>query len=393
MIRTNSFSILPLEKLTKQVNYGFTASATQKGNSKFLRITDIQNDRVNWNTVPYCDCGEEDKKKYILEPGDIVFARTGATTGKSFLIQNCPKNSVFASYLIRVRPSSDIDSKYLAWFFQTPNYWNQITQNATGTTQPGVNATNLKKLKVPFPPLEEQKRIAAILDKADAIRRSRKKAIALTEELLRSTFLDMFGDPGENPLKFETGSINKVCSKVTDGTHHMPKTLETGIPILRALNIKNNSIDTSNLVYISEEEHIKISKRSPLEIGDVLLTCLGTIGNVAIFEEKNKFSLVRNIALIKPNFQKTTSEFLQFLLKTNYLQAQMKARARQSSQAALYIGEIEKLKIFLPPISLQKEFSEICKHNKKLLLLYQQDYEEQDNLFNSLLQKAFRGEL
>ena len=150
--------------------------------------------------MPYCGVTPAEADGARLNPGDVVFARTGATTGKSYLLNECPKGAVFASYLIRVRPRlTDVDPRYLAWYFQTPDYWRQITSSASGTAQPGVNATKLKSLSVPTPPLPEQRRIAGILDKADAVRRRRKEAIALTEELLRAAFLELFGDPVANP--------------------------------------------------------------------------------------------------------------------------------------------------------------------------------------------------
>ena len=280
--------------------------------------------------------------------------------------------------------ANNIDPKFAYYFLNTLNL-------------PDVGYSRhfrfLKRTFFPLPPLEEQRRIAAILDKADGVRRKRKEAIRLTEELLKSTFLEMFGDPVTNPKGWEVTILRDVCKKVTDGTHHMPKTVEKGIPILRALNIKKDKVETSNLLYISEEDYQKISKRSPLDKGDVLLTCLGTIGNVAIFNEDSNFSLVRNIALLKPNYKKTTSEFLKFILKTDYLQRQIKSRSKQSSQAALYIGEIEQLKIFLPPIELQRKYSNLSQEINDLHKKLEQDEFYQDNLFNSLLQKAFRGEL
>lgn len=136
------------------VDYGVTASATQQPSGpKFLRITDIQNGEVNWKTVPWCECDARSASGSRLQPGDIVFARTGATTGKSYLIRECPKDAVFASYLIRVRVGALVDSGYLSHFFNSPNYWQQITQSARGVAQPGVNASTLKTLKIPLPPL------------------------------------------------------------------------------------------------------------------------------------------------------------------------------------------------------------------------------------------------
>ena len=177
---------------------------------RFLRISDIQNDAVQWDDVPYCECPATDTVRYELHKGDIVFARTGATTGKSYLIRECPESAVFASYLIRVRPSGKVHPDFLAQFFRTPDYWSQISVVANGSTQPGVNGTKLKELSIPLPPLPEQRRIAAILDKAEAIRRKREEGIRLTEELLRSTFLEMFGDPVRNDRQWSAAKVREA---------------------------------------------------------------------------------------------------------------------------------------------------------------------------------------
>ncbi len=142
--------------------YGYTESAkSEPVGPKFLRITDIQDGKVNWNSVPYCECPEPGK--YLLKPNDIVFARTGATTGKSFLIRECPE-SVFASYLIRLRVLHTVTPDYLYAFFQSPDYWQQVTDEKKGTGQPNVNGQKLINIRVPVPPLDEQRRIVAYLD-------------------------------------------------------------------------------------------------------------------------------------------------------------------------------------------------------------------------------------
>jgi type I restriction enzyme, S subunit len=156
-----------LKKISTRINYGHTASASyERNDTKFLRITDIQDGSVVWEDVPGCECNENEKEKYLLEDGDIVFARTGATTGKSYLVKDCPKNTVFASYLIRVKPSADIDSSYLAYFFQSSDYWDQIQEKSSGSAQPGVNATKLKELRIPFTSATNQERIVTVLDEA-----------------------------------------------------------------------------------------------------------------------------------------------------------------------------------------------------------------------------------
>lgn len=208
-----------LQSLAASVDYGVTASANRANvGPQFLRITDIQDDRVDWQTVPFCEATRSEEASARLEVGDIVFARTGATTGKSYLLRHCPERAVFASYLIRVRPDrSQVEPRYLSWFFQTTDYWRQITSSASGTAQPGVNASKLRELSVPTPELGEQRHIADILDKADALLRKRKATIALTEELVRSTFLEMFGDPVSNPKNWPVKALGEVLAEIESG--------------------------------------------------------------------------------------------------------------------------------------------------------------------------------
>ena len=199
-----------LEEIAESVDYGVTASAASRPvGPKFLRITDIQDGIVDWDSVPWCECDRRSSEAAMLQSGDIVFARTGATTGKSFLVKNCPKNSVFASYLIRVRLQQIADPGYVSHFFQTGDYWGQITKGARGVAQPGVNATTLKSLQIPLPPLAEQKRIAGILDAADALRAKRRESLAQLEALLQSTFLTLFGDPVENPMGWPIAKVGE----------------------------------------------------------------------------------------------------------------------------------------------------------------------------------------
>jgi len=147
--------------LCEPPQYGFTESAiTDPIGPRFLRITDIQGGSVNWDSVPYCDC--PDPTKYLLQPDDILFARTGATTGKSFLVAECP-TAVFASYLIRLRVRKQVTPEYLYIFFQSPQYWNQIADQKKGTGQPNLNGSKLSHLRIPVPPLHEQSHIVSRL--------------------------------------------------------------------------------------------------------------------------------------------------------------------------------------------------------------------------------------
>ena len=144
---------------TVLVQYGYTESAILRSEGpRFLRITDIQDEGVDWTTVPSCNIGPEDESKYALRAGDIVFARSGATTGKSFLVQECPR-AVFASYLIRVRPGPCVSPEFLYLFFRSPQYWRQLNDNLAGNAQPNCNASKLKTLEFALPPRGEQNEI------------------------------------------------------------------------------------------------------------------------------------------------------------------------------------------------------------------------------------------
>jgi len=132
-----------------------------------LRITDIQDGYVNWNTVPYCECPNELVVRYSLQHGDIVFARTGSV-GKGYLISNVPEQAIFASYLIRVRVNRDkLLPEFAYLFMQSSFYWQQIASQTHGAVQPNVNATQLRSLLLPLPPLPEQREIARILQAVD----------------------------------------------------------------------------------------------------------------------------------------------------------------------------------------------------------------------------------
>ena len=131
-----------------------------------VRITDIQDNKVQWNSVPYCDIDEESINNYILKNNDILFARTGGTVGKSFIVDNISEEAVYAGYLIRTRYSSNLCGKYLKLFMESDFYWKQLRQGTTATAQPNCNGQTLSKMIIPLPPLAEQKRIADVLERA-----------------------------------------------------------------------------------------------------------------------------------------------------------------------------------------------------------------------------------
>lgn len=150
--------------VSSEILYGVSEPAKETGKYKLLRITDIQDNQVNWDSVPFTDFSEDKVSNYILKNGDIVFARTRATVGKSYLIENINIESIYASYLIRIRTSLLLNPRYMKYYFGSLTYWNQITDKSSGIGQPNVNGTSLANLYIPLPPLAEQNRIVAKIE-------------------------------------------------------------------------------------------------------------------------------------------------------------------------------------------------------------------------------------
>ena len=151
--------------ISKSILYGVSESAKSEGKYKLLRITDIQDNQVDWGTVPFTDFDEDKVSSYILHDGDIVFARTGATVGKSYLIKRLRQNAIYASYLIRVQTFDLILPEYVKLFFESGYYWEQIELGSVGIGQPNVNGTILGNLNIPLPSFAEQKRIVLKIER------------------------------------------------------------------------------------------------------------------------------------------------------------------------------------------------------------------------------------
>lgn len=185
-----------LNDISIKIHYGMTASAVKnKKDVRLLRITDIQNSKVNWSTVPGCEYSKNDLTKYLLAENDIIIARTGGTIGKSYIVKNISVSSLFASYLIRVIPSENILADYIKVFLGSSTYWSQLYEVSRGD-QPNVSGTKLKNLMFPLPSYEEQKsilkRVEILQEKCNSlekeIARSELNVEVLAQALLKEAF-------------------------------------------------------------------------------------------------------------------------------------------------------------------------------------------------------------
>ena len=160
-----SWAWTTIQEISASIMYGVSESAKTVGKYKLLRITDIQENTVDWNTVPYTDFDTKKAESYLLQDNDILFARTGATVGKSYLVKGLKEPSIYASYLIRVQASREILPRYIKYFFESGYYWDQISNSSVGTGQPNVNGTLLGELCIPIPPYSEQNCIVTEIEK------------------------------------------------------------------------------------------------------------------------------------------------------------------------------------------------------------------------------------
>lgn len=392
---SGAFPLQRLRDVAESIDYGLTASATAENTgNKFLRITDIQDGYVDWSKVPFCDAAENKLCAAILNDGDIVFARTGATTGKSFLVRNPPPKSVFASYLIRVKPSRSIDSSFLSHFFQSTAYWGQIKLKTQGAAQGGVNATSLSSLDIPILPLDEQRRIAAILDNADALRLKRKRALELLDGLTQSIFLEMFGDPIANPNGMPTTCLHDVVSadrKITYGILKPGPDIADGIPYVRVVDIQNSMIDVENLKRTSVEISREY-RRSTLKAGDLLISIRGHVGRMAIAPiECAGANITQDTARLAVDGADT--EFVKAQLETKAAQDWMARRTKGAAVKGINLGDLKLFPLLLPPLDAQREFSRRIERLRRMTVSANRQLHDLETLIASLYYHAFSGQL
>ena len=386
---------LPLAEIAAKIDYGLTASASEAQiGPKFLRITDIQDDSVNWDDVPFCEATPKKLAKARIEPGDIVFARTGATTGKSFLIHESPEDAVFASYLIRVRPSDRTNPSYLAHFFRSQKYWSQIKNRTRGAAQGGVNATSLGELEIPLPSLDEQRRIAGILDAADALRRRRREALALLDTLPGAIFAEMFGEPSTNKHGYKLGMIGDLLDDVRYGTSNKAGA-EGELPILRMGNITyEGRMDLRDIKRIDLPKN-DIAKHT-VRKGDILFNRTNSadlVGKTAIFNEDEPYAFAGYLVRARVS-NGNRPEYVAGYLNSPHGKKVLRNMAKSIvGMANINAKEMQKIPILLAPEDQQESYAERCARIDERRASLLDHLSQLETLFASLQSRAFAGAL
>ena len=389
-----------VNNISKSILYGVSESAKSEGKYKLLRITDIQDNQVNWDTVPFTDFDEEKVSSYILRDGDIVFARTGATVGKSYLINGLSQKAIYASYLIRVQTYDLILPEYIKLFFESGYYWQQIQLNSVGIGQPNVNGTILGNLNLPLPPYVEQKRIVAEIERwlsfIDIIEGEKRDLQTIIKQA-KSKILDLAihgklvpQDPNDEPAVELLKRINPDFTPCDNG-HYPVGWIDVILGDIfyhntgKALNSSNkegvlrNYLTTSNVYW--NQFDLSLVKQMPfrdnelekctVQKGDLLVCEGGDVGRSAIWNFGYNICIQNHIHRLRPKGDLNVS-FYYYVLR--FLKEHNRIGGKGIGLLGLSSNELHKIGMPLPP----------RKEQDRIVLKIEELFSVLDNIQNAL---------
>ena len=377
--------------IANSILYGVSESAKPNGRYKLLRITDIQENKVDWNSVPFTNYDEEDARKYLLNNGDILFARTGATVGKSYLVADITLDSIYASYLIRIQTSKNVSPEYFKRFFESGYYWEQISSSSVGVGQPNVNGTSLANLLIPIPPFDEQKRIVLESEKWFSLIESIEKesdCLSLNIERAKSFILnfaitgklvpqapsdepaiellkrinpdfrpcDNSQYPYDIPGSWQFATLGEVTSFLSRGKS--PKySEERKYPVFAQKCNQWEGITLEKVQFLEPSTLQKWPDEYKLQDGDVLInsTGTGTLGRTGIFYKNilggYPFILPdSHVTVVRGNKEILSQEYLFLISRSLYMQKWMiDNMVGSTNQKELYPKALEGFMLAIPP--------------------------------------------
>ncbi|MBK5206060.1 MAG: restriction endonuclease subunit S [Polaromonas sp.] len=337
------------------------------------------------------------RPEQILQEGDILVSSANSwnLVGKCCWIPNLPWKTTFGGFVsaLRAKPKQ-VSPRFLYWWFSSDRTQALLRSFGRKTTSiSNLSAEQCLNLSVPLPPLPEQRRIAAILDQADALRAKRREALAQLDTLTQSIFIEMFGDPDENVRGLPVEMLGTLCKRITDGTHQSPKWETTGVPFLFISNIVDGQITFETHKFISDETYVELTRRCPIELGDVLYTTVGSYGNAAVVKTTERFAFQRHIAHIKPDMGKAIPSFVAAMIQSTGVRRQVDKVAKGVAQKTVNLADLKSLLVFAPPLPLQQTFATRIQSVEALKATHRVALQELDRLFASLQHCAFSGEL
>lgn len=350
---------------------------------------------INKNTAKRLNCT-------FLQKGDVLIARMPDPLGRAciFPLEGESKFITVVDVCI-IRGCDDIDNNYLKYTINSPSIRSEISRQSTGTTRTRISRKNIGNLEIPLPPLAIQKHIADILDAADALRRKTQQIVDSYDELAQSLFLEMFGDPVSNPKKFPVKKLSDFYINPKEGTKCGPfgsalkrnDFIDNGIPVWNMDNITKSGsfIDTPNL-YISQDTYEKLKSFEVFD-NDIIISRAGTVGKMCIVKSIYRKSII-STNLIRLRLGAKLSPLF-FVCLMNYGKGRVGRLKKGGDDSFTHMntGILDSLNIYIPPLDLQKLFAEKIALIEQQKELAKQSLAESENLFNALLQKAFKGEL
>ena len=402
-----SYKIVPLSEVVYfQEGPGLRNWQYAKEGIPFLNIRTLTDEGFINKSLCQCVKKEEFTNKYehfLLDEGDFVVSSSG-TLGKLAEVRKQDLPIMLNTSVIRFRPldTNILDRDFLKWFIKSPLYFRQIESASTGTAIKNYGPSHLKKMVIPLPPIASQRRIANILDKADEIIRKRKEAIALTEQLLKSTFLDMFGDPVINPKGWDVVTLEQVAEKEKGAIKCGPfgsqllisEFQDIGIPVYGIDNVQKNEFIWAKPKFITREKYQQLRAFS-IKLNDVLISRTGTVGRTCIAPPNIPESIIgANLLKVSLDQNEMSSKYLSYALSySEFLIQEIKNMSPGATVPVFNTSNLKSLKLANPPMDLQIKFNLMINKIQEKIGKQKKSLQESENLFNSLLQKAFKGEL
>lgn len=343
--------------------------------------------------------------KQIVEEGDILISKINPRINRVWIVSNHSKYMKIASSEWIVVRTQKINNKYLSYYFKSDNFKKLLCSQVTGIGGSLTRAQpkNVKNYKVPLLSVDMQSKVVEVLDEIMNVIEKRQSQITALDQLTQSVFLEMFGDPINNPKEWEVKKLKNITNKILSGT--TPKGgskvyIEKGITFFRSQNVWKNRLVLNDVVYIDKETHNKM-KKSSLKYGDILMTKTGrvntensSLGRAAIFLGKNDSANINGHVYLIRLQKDIINEFILFILTTDeYREYIRRVCVGGIDKRQINKEHLEEFPIISPPIELQVQFSNLLTHVEKLKSEMRTSLNELEDNFNSLLQRAFKGEL
>lgn len=362
----------------------------------YLRNPNVRWFDVDTSNLQLMPFEQHEQDRFGLEKGDVVICE-GGEAGRAAIWEGQLPDVKFQKAIHRVRPGKHLYNRYLVHRLMADYHAGRLSDYYTGTTIKHLTGQDLRKYRFPLPPLPEQRRIAEILDKANALRAKRRAALALLDELTQSIFLDMFGDPVTNPKGWDVSTIGDHATKIGSGATPRggnESYKDFGISLIRSLNVRDGTLTLKDLAFIDERQAAKLAN-VVVEQDDVLLNITGaSVARVCRAPQSILPARVnQHVCVIRVNGTVEPLFLEQQLLAQPVKRKLLGIAAAGATRQAITKAQVQRFPIILPDLDTQREFVRRVAQVEQLRCHTRTATISFDSLFTSVQQRAFRGEL